>query len=194
MRFLYSVLIAILMLPGVVKAQSSFDTDGGCLNVISVTSGQGIGKAGDNCFSADYLHEAFINERLTAGAGIGYSYHSNYKLSALPVYLSGRYFFFDSRFSPFINLRVGAFGILSKKNVDTNKQYSVSQKNLDFNLFVSPSIGVKMHITPSFGVMASVSDDVYLLRAYDTDRNDYRAKIVSSWGLSAGVFFQIKGW
>lgn len=37
---------------------------------------------------------------------------------------------------------------------------------------ISPSIGVKMHITPNIGVLASVSDEAYLIKAFDTNRNE----------------------
>ena len=52
-------------------AQTSFDLGEGCLNVIDVTLAQGVGEYGDKCISANYLHEKFINERFSIGAGIG---------------------------------------------------------------------------------------------------------------------------
>ena len=145
-------------------AQTSFDPGDGCLNVIDVSYAQGIGEYGDEGVSANYLHEKFINERFSIGAGIGYSQHKNYKFSAIPIYLSTHYFFLDRKFSPFVNLRVG------------------------------PSVGVKVHITPSLGIMASISDEAYLVNAFDTSRNDYRSKLIHSWGISVGICFQIKGW
>ena len=134
-------------------AQTSFDPGDGCLNVIDVSYAQGIGEYGDEGVSANYLHEKFINERFSIGAGIGYSQHKNYKFSAIPIYLSTHYFFLDRKFSPFVNLRVG-----------------------------------------SLGIMASISDEAYLVNAFDTSRNDYRSKLIHSWGISVGICFQIKGW
>ena len=63
-----------------------------------------------------------------------------------------------------------------------------------FSLFMSPSVGVKMHITPSIGIMASICDDAYLVDAFDTNKNDYRNKLINSLGINIGIFFQIKGW
>lgn len=186
-------MLTILAFPITVKAQS-FDSGEGCLNVIDLSIERGLGEYGDKCFSANYLHERFINERFCIGGGIGYNHHKEYNFSAIPVYLSTHYFFLDKRFSPFVNLRIGAFGMFGKKNVDTNMKHSISSKSSAFNLYVSPSIGLKTHITPNIGVMISVNDDAYLIKAFDTDKSDYRNKLVHSLGVSIGVCFQINGW
>ena len=138
--------------------------------------------------------EKFINERLSIGAGIGYNRHEEYKFSAILVYLSTHYFFLDRKFSPFVNLRVGGFAMFNAKNVGSNEKYSLSKEKQGFSLFMSPSVGVKMHITPSLGIMASISDEAYLVKAFNTSRNDYRSKLIHSWGISVGICFQIKGW
>ena len=176
------------------KAQTSFDPEEGCLNVVEVSYAQGIGEYGDGGLSANYLHEKFINERFSIGAGIGYSYHKNYKFSAIPIYLSTHYFFLDKRFSPFVNLRIGGFAMFNKDNVGTNEKYSLSKEKQGFSLFMSPSVGVKMHITPNIGIMASISDEAYLVNAFDTNRNDYKSRLIHSMGINVGVCFQIKGW
>ena len=175
-------------------AQNTFDPGDGCLNTVSLSSGPGIGEYGDRCLSAHYMHEKFISEQFTVGAGLGYSYHDRYRLSAIPVYLSARYFFMDRSFSPFVHLRAGGFGIIRRKNIDNQEPFSVSHHHSNFNLFVSPSIGVKLHLASRFGVMASVSNDFYLLNAYDTKKGDYRHKLVGNWGINIGAFFQIPGW
>ena len=175
-------------------AQTSFVPGDGCLNVIDVSYAQGIGEYGDEGVSANYLHEKFINERLSIGAGIGYNRHEEYKFSAIPVYLSSHYFFLDKRFSPFVNLRVGGFAMFNAKKVGTNEKYSLSKDRQSFSLFVSPSVGVKMHITPNIGIIASICDDAYLVDAFDTNKNDYRNKLINSLGINIGIFFQIKGW
>ena len=175
-------------------AQTSFVPGDGCLNVIDVSYAQGIGEYGDEGVSANYLHEKFINERLSIGAGIGYNRHEEYKFSAILVYLSTHYFFLDRKFSPFVNLRVGGFAMFNAKNVGSNEKYSLSKEKQGFSLFMSPSVGVKMHITPSLGIMASISDEAYLVKAFNTSRNDYRSKLIHSWGISVGICFQIKGW
>ena len=167
------ILLALVAITG--QAQTSFDPDEGCLNVIDISYAQGIGEYGDEGVSANYLHEKFINECLSIGAGIGYNHHEKYKFSAIPIYLSTHYFFLDRKFSPFVNLRVGGFAMFNAKKVGTN-------------------VGVKMHITPNIGIMASVSDEAYLLNAFDTNKNDYKNKLVHDLGISVGVCFQIKGW
>ena len=175
-------------------AQTSFDPDEGCQNVIDVTFAQGLGNYGDGGVSANYLHEKFINERFCIGAGIGYNHHEKYKFSAIPVYLSTHYFFLDRRFSPFVNLRIGGFAMFNKDNVGTNEKYSLSKEKQGFSLFMSPSVGVKMHITPNIGIMASISDEAYLVKAFDTNKNDYKSKLIHDLGINVGVCFQIKGW
>ena len=187
-----TALFALVAMAG--QAQSTFDTGDGCLNVIDVSYAQGIGEYGDEGVSANYLHEKFINERLSIGAGIGYNHHEKYKFSAIPIYLSTHYFFLDRKFSPFVNLRVGGFAMFNAKKVGTNEKYSLSKDRQSFSLFVSPSVGVKMHITPNIGIMASINDEAYLVNAFDTSRNDYRSKLIHSWGISVGICFQIKGW
>ena len=187
-----TILLALVAMAG--QAQSIFDTGDGCLNVIDNSYTQGIGEYGDGGLSANYLHEKFINERFSIGAGIGYSYHKNYKFSAIPIYLSTHYFFLDRKFSPFVNLRVGGFALFNAKNVGSNEKYSLSKEKQGFSLFMSPSIGVKMHITPNIGIMASISDEAYLVNAFDTNRNDYKSRLIHSMGINVGVCFQIKGW
>ena len=177
-----------------VPAQTTFDSEEGCLNVVDFSFGHGVGEYGDRCFSANYLHERFINEQFSIGGGIGYSHHKDYKFSAIPVFLSSHYFFFDKRFSPFVNLRVGGFALFNAKNIGTNEKYSLSKDKQGFSLFISPSIGIKTHVTPNIGVLASVSDEAYLINAFDTSRNDYRSKLVHSLGINIGVCLQIKGW
>ena len=186
------ILLALVAITG--QAQTSFDPDEGCLNVIDISYAQGIGEYGDGGLSANYLHEKFINERFSIGAGIGYSYHKNYKFSAIPIYLSTHYFFLDRKFSPFVNLRVGGFALFNAKNIGSNEKYSLSKEKQGFSLFMSPSIGMKMHITPNIGIMASISDEAYLVKAFDTNKNDYKSKLIHSLGFSVGVIFQIKGW
>ena len=188
------ILAALFTATEYVVAQTSFDPGDGCLNVIDMNSAKGVGEYCDNSFSVNYLHEQFINEQFSIGAGIGYSHHEKYKFSAIPVYLSSHYFFLDKRFSPFVNLRVGGFALFNMKNVGTNEKFSISKEKQGFSLFISPSIGIKMHITPNIGVLASVSDEAYLINAFDTSRNDYRSKLIHSLGINIGVCFQIKGW
>ena len=187
-----TILFALVAVAG--QGQSSFDVEEGCLNVIDVTLAQGVGEYGDKCISANYLHEKFINERFSIGPGIGYSHHNNYNFSAIPVFLSTHYFFLDKRFSPFVNLRIGGFAMFNKDNVGTNEKYSLSKEKQGFSLFMSPSVGVKVHITPSLGIMASISDEAYLVKAFDVNKNDYRNKLINSLGINIGIFFQIKGW
>ena len=186
------ILLALVAITG--QAQTSFDPDEGCLNVIDISYAQGIGEYGDEGVSANYLHEKFINERLSIGAGIGYNHHEKYKFSAIPIYFSTHYFFLDRKFSPFVNLRVGGFAMFNAKKVGTKEKYSLSKDKQSFSLLVSPSVGVKMHITPNIGIMASINDEAYLVNAFDTSRNDYRSKLIHSWGISVGICFQIKGW
>ena len=187
-----TILFVLVAVSG--QAQSSFDVEEGCLNVIDVTLAQGVGEYGDKCISANYLHEKFINERFSIGPGIGYSHHNNYNFSAIPVFLSAHYFFLDKRFSPFVNLRVGLFALFNAKNVGSNEKYSLSKEKQGFSLFMSPSIGVKMHITPNIGIMASISDEAYLVKAFDVNKNDYKSRLIHSMGINVGVCFQIKGW
>ena len=187
-----TILFALVAMTG--KAQTSFDPEEGCLNVIDVSYARGIGKYGDGGISANYLHEKFINERFSIGAGIGYSHHKNYDFSSIPIFLSTHYFFLDKRFSPFVNLRVGGFALFNAKNVGTNEKYSISKEKQGFSLFMSPSVGIKMHITPNVGIMASICDEAYLINAFDTNKNDYSSKLIHDLGINVGVCFQIKGW
>ena len=191
-KLIITALLALIAMPGL--AQTSFDAEEGCLNVVDVTCARGVGEYGDNCVSASYLHEKFISEQFSIGAGVGYSHHRKYKFSAIPVYLSSHYFFLYKRFSPFVNLRVGGFALFNTKNVGTNEKFSLSKDKQSFSLYISPCIGVKMHLTPNIGMLASVSDEVYLIKAFDTTRNDYRSKLIHSLGINIGVCFQIKGW
>ena len=191
-KTIITILLAVIVVSG--RAQTSFDTGDGCLNVIDISYAQGIGEYGDGGLSANYLHEKFINERFSIGAGIGYSYHKNYKFSAIPIYLSTHYFFLDRKFSPFVNLRVGGFALFNAKNVGSNEKYSLSKEKQGFSLFMSPSVGVKVHITPSLGIMASISDEAYLVKAFDVNKNDYKSRLIHSMGINVGVCFQIKGW
>ena len=88
MKVLRVILIVLLLFPQVLRAQTSFDPGEGCLNVVEVTAGPELGTLGDRLIGANYLHERFINEQFSVGAGAGYSYHQQYQFSALPVYFS----------------------------------------------------------------------------------------------------------
>ena len=41
---------------------------------------------------------------------------------------------------------------------------------------------------------ASINDDAYLVNAFDTNKNDYKNKLIQDLGINIGVCFQIKGW
>ena len=62
------------------------------------------------------------------------------------------------------------------------------------SLYVAPSAGFKMHITPHIGILASVGYDGYFVKALDSVKNDYQTKIASGLGISVGLCFQIPGW
>ena len=191
-KTIITALFAIVWVVG--QGQSTFDAKEGCLNVVDFSFKQSIGEYGDRCLSANYTHETFINEQFSIGGGIGYSHHKDYKFSAIPVFLSSHYFFLDKRVSPYVNLRVGGYALFNAKNVGTNEKYSLSKDKQGFSLYISPCIGIKTHITSNIGMLASVSDEAYLINAFETNRNDYRSKLVHSLGINIGVCFQIKGW
>ena len=61
-------------------------------------------------------------------------------------------------------------------------------------LFMSKRDGVKAHITQNLGIMSSISDEAYLVKAFDVNKNDYKSKLIHDLGISVGLCFQIKGW
>ena len=183
MNKLWGILLVILLSPQIVKAQISFDLGEGCLNVVDFTARKGFGESGSNSIAAQYVHERFINEQFSVGLGVGYSYLNKYQFSAIPLFFSTHYFFLDQRFSPFVNLRAGIYWPFGPEN----KQSGVS-------LYVEPSAGLKVHITPHIGVLASVGYNGYLVKALDAVKNEYQSKMASSWGINIGVCFQIPGW
>lgn len=194
----YIIILCSLLLNNLFlsKAQNTFDANGGCLNVVDFTVGQPMGSYGDRSYSMTYRNEVFVNEKFTIGAGVGYSYHDKFKYSAIPFFISSHYFFIDKRFSPYVNLKMGACGMFGKKYVGTFEKYSLADKDHDqaFNLYFSPGAGIKAHITPNVGVIASVTDEAYLVKAFDVSHKDYRSKLSHSLGLNIGICFQINGW
>ena len=162
--------------------------------MVEVTAGPELGTLGDRLIGANYLHERFINEQFSVGAGAGYSYHQQYQFSALPVYFSSHYFFTDNRFSPFVNLKAGIYWMLGAKNINTNQKYSIAGNQPGLSLFVSPGAGVKVHLTSHIGLMASVSYDGYLANAFDSVKNNYHTTMVPNLGINFGLCFQIPGW
>ena len=193
MRVLRAILIAILLFPQVLRAQISFDPGEGCLNVVDFTAGSGLRTQGDRLIGVNYLHERFVNEQLSVGAGAGYSHHQQYKFSSIPVYFSTHYFFSDSRFSSFVNLKAGIYWMLEPKNLDTNQEFSISGNQPGFSLYVSPGAGIKVLLSPHIGLMASVSYDGYFVNAYDNAKNYYHSKIVPIWGLASVFAFRFLG-
>lgn len=175
-------------------AQSSFDEREGCLNVVNTTVAKGASEYGDDTFSMNYRHERFINEQWSIGAGIGYNYHSKYRLAIVPVFVSSTFFFTNTQWAPFINVELGSFGIIRRGNIDTNTKYSTTLKNTDFNLLMSPSIGIKLHLSSHIGLMTSIMNENILLKIYNDKQNAYTNKIISGLGINIGLFFQIKGW
>lgn len=177
-----------------IHAQSSFDEREGCLNVVNTTVTKATGEYGDDAFSMNYRHERFINEQWSIGAGIGYNYHSKYRLAIVPVFVSSTFFFTNTQWAPFINVELGSFGIIRRGNIDTNTKYSTTLKNTDFNLLMSPSIGIKLHLSSHIGLMTSIMNENILLKVYNDKQNAYTNKIISGLGINIGLFFQIKGW
>ena len=196
MKIIIILCSSLLVMPLLSMAQNAFDANGGCLNVVDFTVGQPMGSYGDWCYSVTYQHEVFVNERFTIGAGVGYNYHDKFKYSAIPLFISSHYFFVDKRFSPFVNLKMGAYGMFGKKYVGTFEKYSLADKDHDqaFNLYFSSGVGIKVHLTSNIGVIASVTDEAYLVKTFDVSRKDYRSKLSHSLGLNIGICFQIKGW
>lgn len=196
LRITGTVIIALLLSFSTnhINAQSSFDEREGCLNVVNTTVTKGTGEYGDDTFSMNYQHERFINEQWSIGAGIGYNYHYQYRLAIVPVFASSTFFFTNTRWAPFVNVRVGPFGIIRKGNIDTNTKYSTTLKNTDFNLLISPSIGMKLHLSSHIGLMTSITNENALLKVYNDKQKAYTNKIISSIGINIGIFFQIKGW
>lgn len=196
LRITGTVIIALLLSFSTnhINAQSSFDEREGCLNVVNTTVTKGTGEYGDNTFSMNYQHERFFSEQWSIGAGFGYNYHYQYKLAIVPVFASSTFFFTNTRYAPFVNVRVGSFGFIRKGNIDTNTKYSTTLKNTDFNLLMSPSIGMKLHISSHIGLMTSITNDNILLKVYNDKQKAYTNKIISSIGINIGLFFQIKGW
>lgn len=177
-----------------IHAQSSFDEREGCLNVVNTTVTKATGEYGDDAFSMNYRHERFINEQWGIGAGIGYNYHSKYRLAIVPVFVSSTFFFTNTQWAPFINVELGSFGIIRRGNIDTNTKYSTTLKNTDFNLLMSPSIGIKLHLSSHIGLMTSIMNENILLKIYNDKQNAYTNKIISGLAINIGLFFQIKGW
>lgn len=188
------ILIAMQAFPVMAQTQTTFDPDNGCLNVVNVATGPGVGDYGDRSIAVNYMHEKFLNEYLAVGVGVGYNHRTRYDLATIPVFVSSHYFLLDKRYSPFVNLRLGGFGIVGKQHVDTGMKYSVSGKRADFNLYISAGAGFKIHLSPKVALITSIADDSYLLKVYDTKSNDYKDKLVSSLGLSIGLCFQIENW
>ena len=183
MRRLLAILLAIFLSPLIGRAQISFDPGEGCLNVVDFTAGKGLGSHGSNLVSLQYLHERLLGEQLSVGLGTGYTYLDSYKFSAIPLLLSSHYFLMDERLSPYINLRAGVY-----------LPVGADSEQSGFNLYVSPSAGIKMHMTPYIGILASLGYDCYRVKAFDPVRNDYHARMASAIGFSIGVCFQIPGW
>lgn len=177
-----------------IHAQSSFDEREGCLNVVNTTVTKATGEYGDDAFSMNYRHERFITEQWSIGAGIGYNYHSQYRLAIVPVFASSTFFFTNTQWAPFVNVQLGSFGIIRKGNIDTKTKYSTTLKNTDFNLLMSPSIGIKLHLSSHIGLMTSITNENILLKIYNDKQNAYTNKIISGLGINIGLFFQIKGW
>lgn len=191
-----TVIIALLLTLSTthIHAQSSFDEREGCLNVVNTTCTKGTSEYGDDTFSMNYQHERFINEQWSIGAGIGYNYNSQYRLAIVPVFASSTFFFTNTQWAPFVNVQLGSFGIIRKGNIDTNTKYSTTLKNTDFNLLMSPSIGIKLHLSSHIGLMTSITNENVLLKIYNDKQKTYTNKIISSIGINIGIFFQIKGW
>lgn len=177
-----------------IHAQSSFDEREGCLNVVNTTVTKATGEYGDDAFSMNYRHERFINEQWSIGAGIGYNYHSKYRLAIVPVFVSSTFFFTNTQWAPFINVELGSFGIIRRGNIDTNTKYSTTLKNTNFNLLMSPSIGIKLHLSSHIGLMTSITNENILLKVYNDKQNAHTNKIISGLGINIGLFIQIKGW
>ena len=172
-----------MLSPQIVKAQISYDPGEGCLNVVDFSVGNGFGESGSNSVAAQYVHERFINEQFSVGAGVGYSYLNRYHFSAIPLFFSTHYFFLDQRFTPFVNLRAGVYWPIGAESI----QPGVS-------LYVASSAGLKVHITPHISILASVGYDGYLVKTLDSVKNDYQPRLRQVWTLVYGMCFQIPGW
>ncbi|MBR3744329.1 MAG: hypothetical protein IKN31_04380 [Bacteroidales bacterium] len=183
MSRLFVILLAFVLSQQIVKAQVSFDPVEGCLNVVDFTAGKGFGESGSNIISARYLHERFINERFCVGLGVGYSYLNRCQFSAIPLFFSTHYFLLDKRFSPFVNIKAGLYWPVG-----------INSNQSGVNLYLAPSAGVKLHITPRIGILASLGYDAYLQKTLISVKNGYQTRVVSNLDIGLGVCFQIPGW
>lgn len=162
-------------------AQNTFEPGEGCLNIIDFSAGPAIGANRSTIYSAHYLHERFITEQFSVGAGIAFGYYDQYSISSVPVYLSAHYFFLDRPFSPFVNLRLGGY-------------FSLTGNQIPISLYFAPSAGLKMHFSPHFGIMASIGDHAQLIRVFDSSQVKYDRRLIHNLAISIGVCFQITGW
>ena len=185
MRRFFIVLLAAVLLPRAVAAQMAFDPDEGCLNVVDIAYDHSLGQFGGHGFSGQYMHERFIGEQFSIGAGVGFSRLNDPGISAVPVFVSAHYFFLDRRFSPFVNMRAGAYW--------SSRVNPVTSRRMGLNLYVAPAAGVKFHITPDVGVFAALSYDGFLARIFDIT-GDYHNRMFSNLGANIGICFQIPGW
>ena len=63
-KTIITILLALIVVSG--RAQTSFDTGDGCLNVIDISYAQGIGEYGDGGLSASFLQFLFISVHITS--------------------------------------------------------------------------------------------------------------------------------
>ena len=59
---------------------------------------------------------------------------------------------------------------------------------------MSPSIGIKLHLSSHIGLMTSITNENILPKVYNNKQKAYTNEIISSLGINIGLFFQIKGW
>ena len=72
--------------------------------MVEFTAGPGLGALGDRLIGANYLHERFINEQFSVGAGAGYSYHQQYQFQKYSI--SGKQPGFSLYVSPGAGVKV----------------------------------------------------------------------------------------
>ena len=183
MSRMFVILLAFVLSQQIVKAQDSFNLVEGCLNVVDVSAGKGFGESGSDIISAQYLHERFINEQFCVGLGVGYCYLNSCQFSAIPVFISSHYFFLDKSISPFVNIRAGVYWPVG-----------VNSNQSGVNLYLAPSAGIKLHITPHIGMLASLGYDAYLQKTLNSVKNGYQTRVVSNLDIGLGVCFQMPGW
>lgn len=170
----------------------------GYRGIFEVGGGPGVGYYGDELFVVSTSHGYQIGRYLFVGAGAALARLNMYQTAMYDFFVDLRGYLNNAQWTPYSGLKIG-YSPFTTRNNGPYKRFATGDCTRQHGIFVSPSLGVTVALTPKVGIFFSVSDNIQLGRFYSdpdltiTPNNAQTAAtdahFVNSLSFSVGVYW-----